>query len=144
MEKTLTPVSGFLALFIGLALLLGGGYLFFAGGSQGAYGMIIGGVVCVGIALFLLKGLVVINPNHSKVCVFFGKYVGTIKANGLLFVNPLYQKFTISLRAENMESSKLKVNDNMGNPIEIATVIVWQVRDTYKAAFEVSQYMNYP
>lgn len=143
MEKTLTPVSGFLVLLISLALLAGGGYLFFSGGQQGAFSLIALGVLCIACAMFLLKGLVIINPNHSRVCVFFGKYVGTIKSNGLLFVNPFYQKFTISLRAENMESAKLKVNDSMGNPIEIAAVIVWQVEDTYKAAFEVSQYMNY-
>lgn len=143
MEKSITPVSGFLALLISILLLLGGGYLFFNGGTQGMIGLIVLGFVCFFVAIFLLKGLVIINPNLSKVCVFFGKYVGTIKSNGLLFVNPLYQKFTISLRAENMESNKLKVNDSMGNPIEIAAVIVWQVKDTYKAAFEVSQYMNY-
>ncbi|WP_447640048.1 MULTISPECIES: SPFH domain-containing protein [Chitinophagaceae] len=143
MEKTLTPVSGFLALLVGLILLFGGGYLFFSGGAQNSFTMIGLGALCVVAAFFLFKGLVIINPNHSKACVFFGKYVGTIKYNGLLFVNPFYQKYTISLRAENMESSKLKVNDSMGNPIEIAAVIVWQVQDTYKAAFEVSQYTNY-
>lgn len=143
MEKQLTPVSGFLALLVGLTLFLCGGYLFFNGGPQGNIGMIGLAVLCFIVGFFLLKGLVIINPNHSKVCVFFGKYVGSIKSNGLLFVNPLYTKFTISLRAENMESAKLKVNDSMGNPIEIAAVIVWQVKDTYKAAFEVSQYMNY-
>ncbi len=143
MEKTLNPVSGFLALLLGIVLLLIGGYLFYTGGAQAYYLLILLGSVCAAIGIFLLKGIVVINPNHSKVCVFFGKYVGTIKSNGLLFVNPLYRKFTVSLRAENMESAKLKVNDSLGNPIEIAAVIVWQVKDTYKAAFEVSQYMNY-
>lgn len=143
MEKSITPVSGFLALLFGFVLLIVGGYLFFTGGPQGSLVLIALAGISLIIAIFLFKGLVIINPNHSKVCVFFGKYVGTIKANGLLFVNPLYQKFTISLRAENMESNKLKVNDSMGNPIEIAAVIVWQVKDTYKAAFEVSQYMNY-
>ena len=143
MEKSITPVSGFLALLSGFVLLIVGGYLFFTGGPQGSLVLIALAGISLIIAVFLFKGLVIINPNHSKVCVFFGKYVGTIKANGLLFVNPLYQKFTISLRAENMESNKLKVNDSMGNPIEIAAVIVWQVKDTYKAAFEVSQYMNY-
>jgi regulator of protease activity HflC (stomatin/prohibitin superfamily) len=85
----------------------------------------------------------VISPNHSRVLTFFGKYVGTAKENGLLFVNPLYTKQKISLRAENLESSRLKVNDSMGNPIEIAAVIVWRVADTYKAAFEVEDYEQY-
>ena len=69
--------------------------------------------------------------------------MGTVKKNGLLFVNPLFKKQQISLRSENLESSKLKVNDKMGNPIEIAAVIVWQVSDTYKAAFEVEDYEHY-
>ncbi|MFT4205024.1 MAG: SPFH domain-containing protein [Chitinophagaceae bacterium] len=143
MEKKIMPVSGFLALLLGIVLLVASAYFIVNGGRMQALGTIALGGLCFAVAIFLLKGLVVINPNHSRVCVFFGKYVGTIKANGLLFVNPFYQKFTISLRAENMESSRLKVNDSLGNPIEIAAVIVWQVQDTYKAAFEVSQYMNY-
>jgi regulator of protease activity HflC (stomatin/prohibitin superfamily) len=77
------------------------------------------------------------------VLIFFGKYVGTIKENGLLFVNPLFNKLKYSLRMNNLESTRLKVNDKMGNPIEIAAVIVWQVSDTYKAAFEVDDYYNY-
>ena len=77
----------------------------------------------------------IVNPNVSKICVFFGKYVGTVKANGLLWVNPFYSTSKISLRSENFNGQQLKVNDKMGNPIEIAAVIVWQVSDTYKAAF---------
>ncbi|MGN6439236.1 MAG: SPFH domain-containing protein [Agriterribacter sp.] len=88
-------------------------------------------------------GIIVVSPNHSNVLTFFGKYVGTVKENGLLFVNPLYKKQKISLRAENLESAKLKVNDKLGNPIEIAAVIVWQVKDTYRAAFDVENYNHY-
>jgi len=94
-------------------------------------------------AVFLAAGIIIISPNHAKVLTFFGKYVGTVKENGLLFVNPLYKKQQISLRSENLESSKLKVNDKMGNPIEIAAVIVWQVSNTYKAVFDVQDYQHY-
>lgn len=95
------------------------------------------------LEFFFFKGLLIINPNQAAVCTFFGKYVGTVKDNGLLFVNPFYKKQRVSLRTNNFESSKLKVNDKMGNPIEIAAVIVWQVRDTYKATFDVTNYTEY-
>ena len=98
--------------------------------------MFIGAILYL-IAVFLFKGITIVNPNQAVVCIFFGKYVGTVKDNGLLFVNPFYRKQRISLRANNFESTKLKVNDKMGNPIEIAAVIVWQVSNTYKASFEV-------
>jgi regulator of protease activity HflC (stomatin/prohibitin superfamily) len=101
-----------------------------------------GGLLIVA-AIFLLKGLMIVNPNHSRVLNFFGKYVGSVKSNGLFFVNPLYSTQRISLRAENLESSRLKVNDKMGNPIEIAAVIVWLVGDTYKAAYEVANFKDY-
>ncbi len=85
----------------------------------------------------------IVNPNHSRVCVFFGKYVGSVKDNGLLWVNPFYTTYKVSLRAQNLNGQQLKVNDKMGNPIEIAAVIVWQVKDTYKASFEVADYQQY-
>jgi regulator of protease activity HflC (stomatin/prohibitin superfamily) len=85
----------------------------------------------------------IVNPNHSRVLTFFGEYVGSVKQNGLLWVNPLFRSQNISLRANNLNGQTLKVNDKMGNPIEIAAVIVWQVKDTYKAAFEVEGFHQY-
>jgi regulator of protease activity HflC (stomatin/prohibitin superfamily) len=95
------------------------------------------------VFIFLIKGLMMIQPNHSRVLNFFGKYVGTVKDNGLFFINPLYATQKISLRAENLQGQTLKVNDKMGNPIEIGAVIVWQIGDTYKAAYEVQDYEGY-
>jgi regulator of protease activity HflC (stomatin/prohibitin superfamily) len=92
---------------------------------------------------FLLFGLFVVNPNEAKVLQLFGKYVGTAKAPGLRFANPLYAKKRISQRVRNFESAKLKVNDLDGNPIEIAAVVVWRVVDTAEAVFEVDNYENY-
>lgn len=143
MEKITKPVSGFLALLIALLLLIGAVYFFITAGTSGHEIFALYGVLCFIGGLFIAAGLIVINPNHTRILVFFGKYVGTVKENGLLFVNPLYKKFKISQRSENLESSRLKVNDKMGNPIEIAAVIVWQVSDTYKAAFEVADYDHY-
>lgn len=88
-------------------------------------------------------GLVLVNPNSSRVLLLFGKYVGTIKKNGLYWVNPLYSKRKISLRASNFDSERLKVNDKLGNPVMISTILVWRVTDTYKAAFDVDDYKNF-
>ena len=145
MEKIIKPISGFFALLIALACLAVGFYLAVNGGNNGIFSSAgrISGVLLSVAGIFLIKGLTVINPNQSVVCTFFGKYSGTIKKNGLSFINPLYRKRRISLRANNFESTRLKVNDEMGNPIEIAAVIVWQVNNTYRAAFEVTNYEQY-
>lgn len=95
------------------------------------------------IPLFILIGLIVINPNESRVLILFGQYKGTVKENGFFFVNPFYVKRKISLRARNIDSAPIKVNDKLGNPIKIGVVLVWRVRDTFKAAFEVDNYENF-
>lgn len=98
---------------------------------------------CILLTIFLWKGLMIIQPNHARVLNLFGKYVGSVKENGLFFVNPFYASNKLSLRAQNLATPTLKVNDKMGNPIEIGSVIVWQIRNTYKAAYEVADYMGY-
>lgn len=143
MEKIMKPMSGFLALLISLVLFCVGVFaLIYAANEESAlYGVV---AVFSFIALvFFVKGLMIIQPNHSRVLNFFGKYVGSVKANGLFFVNPLYSSQKISLRSENLQGQTLKVNDKMGNPIEIAAVLVWKVGDTYKAAYEVENYLSY-
>ncbi len=105
--------------------------------------LIIACAIGFAFSVFLLTGLFVVNPNEAKVLQLFGQYVGTAKAPGLRFANPLYRKRTISQRVRNFESGKLKVNDLDGNPIEIAAVVVWKVVDTAEAVFEVDNYDNY-
>ena len=102
-------------------------------------------VHAVGIALsaLLLAGLFVVNPNEGKVLQLFGSYVGTARTPGLRWANPFYTKRRVSLRVRNFESARLKVNDQEGNPIEIAAVVVWRVVDTAEAVFEVDDYENY-
>jgi regulator of protease activity HflC (stomatin/prohibitin superfamily) len=95
------------------------------------------------LSVFLMAGVFVVNPNEGKVLQFFGDYVGTVKDPGLRWANPFYTKRKVSLRVRNFESGKLKVNDNEGNPIEIAAVVVWRVVDTAEASFEVDDYNNY-
>jgi len=136
-------MSGYLILFIALLSLGVGIYFFVRGGNEQNGTYVLYGALATILFIFLSLGIMINSPNHCRVLTLFGKYVGTAKENGLLFVNPFYKKHMISLRAENLESSKLKVNDKIGNPIEIAAVIVWQVRDTYKAAFEVEDYTHY-
>jgi regulator of protease activity HflC (stomatin/prohibitin superfamily) len=145
MEKIINPLSGFLVLLLTLVGAGVGIYLMVNGVSETDQPLMQFwiGLVLLLLSLFFMKGLTVVSPNQSFVCTFFGKYSGTIKQNGLMFVNPLFGKQKISLRKHNFESTKLKVNDKLGNPVEIAAVIVWQVSETYKAAFEVSDYEQY-
>ena len=102
------------------------------------------GLIPLGIVLFvLLFGTFTVSPNEGKVLQLFGKYVGTVKQPGLRWANPFFTKHKISLRVRNFESTKLKVNDHDGNPIEIGAIVVWKVVDTAEAAFEVDDYENY-
>ncbi|MGF7229972.1 SPFH domain-containing protein [Arachidicoccus sp.] len=141
MEKIIKPISGFVALSIAVFLVIVS-IIIFANANNETFFMVLG-FLCIAIAIFILKGLLVISPNHSRVLNFFGKYVATVKENGLFFVNPFYTSVSISLRSNNLQGQILKVNDKMGNPIEIGAVIVWQVGDTYKAAYDVQNYDSY-
>jgi regulator of protease activity HflC (stomatin/prohibitin superfamily) len=105
--------------------------------------IIILSVVLMLVGVFTSIGLMVINPNESSVLVLFGEYKGTIKKNGFFWVNPFYIKKKISLRANNLNRDPIKVNDKLGNPIMIGCVLVWRVKDTYKAAFEVGDYTHF-
>ena len=136
-EKEMNPPSGYLTFITFLILLALSVYLFIAQ-------LIIAGVIITIINfILLLPGLLIINPNEARVLVLFGKYVGSVKKDGFFWVNPLTTKRRISLKARNLNGQQLKVNDLLGNPIEIAAVIVWQVKDTFKAAFAVEDYMQY-
>ena len=134
-EKNIIPTNG----YIMLLLLLG---LFIL-----AIVLVVGGVPLAlpifFICIISLRGFVLVNPNGSRVLLLFGQYMGTIKKNGLYWVNPFYSKSKISLRASNFDSERLKVNDKLGNPIMISTILVWRVTDTYKAAFDVDDYKNF-
>jgi regulator of protease activity HflC (stomatin/prohibitin superfamily) len=95
------------------------------------------------LVLFLWKGFFIVQPNQAAVLQFFGKFVGVERASGLRWANPFYSKKKISLRVRNFESSKLKVNDLEGSPIEIAAVVVWQVHDSAEAVFNVDSYEDF-
>jgi regulator of protease activity HflC (stomatin/prohibitin superfamily) len=103
----------------------------------------IGVPLSVALWILIVKGFFIVGPNEARVLQLFGDYVGSAKIPGLRWANPFYSKRKISLRVRNFESSQLKVNDQDGNPIEIAAVVVWRVVETAEAVFEVDDYENY-
>lgn len=131
--------------FIGLCLVLAGigVALIFSADPALPVPHILPGAALLVLVGFMLKGFFQVAPNEGQVLQLFGKYAGTVRDAGLRWTNPFYTKQRLSLRVRNFESSKLKVNDSDGNPIEIAAVVVWQVVDTAEAVFCVDDYENY-
>lgn len=140
-EKQYSPISGYLMLATLFFLLFAGIAGIVVMHHPGATFAIVGGFILTTIILAL--GFFFVNPNGSTVLVLFGDYKGTVKKNGFYWVNPFFSKKSVSLRARNFDSEKIKVNDKVGNPIQIGVILVWQVRDTFKAAFEVDNYENF-
>lgn len=135
-EKIITPANGYLMLAIVFILFLGSIYMIIHFGNP-IYGLVIA------LSVILTVGFIMVQPNNSRVLLLFGKYIGTVKQNGFYWVNPFYSKKKISLRARNFDSERLKVNDKLGNPIMISTILVWRVLDTYKAAFDVDNFEDF-
>ncbi len=129
--------NGFLHLVLNIAMLVLAMWLCIEAGEKGValYG-ILGGVLWV-VWGFHLPGFMVIQPNQSRVLTFFGRYSGTVVDNGFFWTNPFYVKRKLSLRARNMDVPPIKVNDKGGNPIMIGLVLVWRIKDTYKACFNI-------
>ena len=142
-ERENPAIPGLPVLIGGIALIGASVYQVIQGAREESAVLIIGFTLVLVASMLLLTGLFVVNPNEGKVLQLFGNYVGTVKRPGLRWANPLYTKKRISQRIRNFESARLKVNDNEGNPIEIAAVVVWRVVDTAEAVFEVDDYNNY-
>ena len=144
-------IPAFLVLLVGMIALSGVVIWYIvnilAGIEEGeALLRVIGFILVLTAALlwaFLFYGLTPVQPNEARVVVLFGKYDGTLHAPGLQWVNPLTERPKVSVRVRNFETSKLKVNDHDGNPIEIAAVVVWKVTDTAEASFEVNDYEHF-
>lgn len=137
MEKILKLTSGWAMLILSLLLLAVGIYLL-------VEKMIVPGAVILALnALIIAPGFIAIDPNSSRVLTFFGKYVGSARENGFFYANPFYTKKKVSLRAVTLDVPMIKVNDKQGNPIMIGAVVVYRVRDTFKAAFEVENYPDF-
>ena len=144
-ETVRRTVPGWLMLPLLLLAEAGLMYLFYATvEANGGPGPILVPIILAMVATgFLFVGFFIVNPNDAKALLLFGKYGGTVKVGGFHWANPLFLKKRLSLRVRNFESSKIKVNDHDGNPIEIAAVVVWRVVDTYEALFEVDDYQHY-
>lgn len=144
-ERALRPLPGMVMLFVNLALFAGAIYgivLMVRNPDQpGLYVTL--DVVLWLVASLMCAGFTVIEPNGSKVVLLFGRYVGSIKTSGFFWVNPFTTRRSVSLRIRTLNGERLKVNDLVGNPIEIALVLVWQVVDTFDACFEVDDYEQY-
>lgn len=142
-EKQTFHVNGYLALIVLIALMIGGGYLFYDGIVRNAVWELVISVVLWIIAILFISSLTIVQPNQAKAILFFGQYLGTIKDNGLFVTVPLTQKINVSLKVRNFNSSLLKVNDSDGNPTEISAVVVFRVVDTAKALFDVDYYQDF-
>ena len=136
-EKTVNALSGYVALLIILVLIAIPIWNLIATAEPNWT------LILFAVAAFGLPGFMVVNPNESKVLILFGAYRGTVKKNGFWWVNPFNVKKNISLRARNLDSEPIKVNDKLGNPIMIGVVMVWKVEDTFKASFDVDDYANF-
>jgi regulator of protease activity HflC (stomatin/prohibitin superfamily) len=142
-EKQARASNGYLWAVIVLALLVASIYGIAAEGrARNGWGVIMW-TLALGLDCVMACGFVIVNPNEAKVIQLFGDYKGTLKEAGLWWVNPFATARPVSQRVRNFETTKLKVNDHDGNPIEIAAVVVWQVVETAEAMFEVDNYENF-
>lgn len=147
-QEKVTKVSkgwGYLALTILLGLVSVGMIPMCAIFEKAPFiGWIVGGMIFLMLlTTFFASGFFIVEPNGSKVLLLFGSYIGTVKDSGFHWANPFMIKRKVSLRARTLNGERLKVNDNAGNPVEIAAIVVWQVDDTFRASFDVDDYVQY-
>ena len=142
-EREITVRSGWLVLLFTVVVLVLSVWGFIRGVQQEDTAEIIATLAAFFLDLFVMFGFFIVNPNEAAALLLFGAYKGTVRRNGFHWANPLLRKIKISLRARNLNGEKIKVNDSSGNPIEIAAVVVWRVRDTAEALFEVDDYEEY-
>ncbi|MFI0774871.1 SPFH domain-containing protein [Streptomyces sp. NPDC021212] len=149
-ERPAKNISGGLALLLGLIGLAAGVGLILAGAAvaaehkgAGSTALIVAGIVVILTAIITMCGLNMVAPGEARVVQLFGRYRGTIRTDGLRWVNPLTSREKISTRVRNHETAVLKVNDAYGNPIELAAVVVWKVEDTAQAMFEVDDFLEF-
>ena len=142
-EKPASKINGFVILLISFLLLILDVYLFVLGVQSRSAQFLWVFIPILILFVILIIGFTVVQPNDSRVIIFFGKYSGTVRQSGFWWVNPFTIKRKISLRIRNFSSEKIKVNDLNGNPIEIGAVIVWRVGDSAKAVFDVENYEQF-
>jgi len=145
-ERTAWYIPGPLFLLAALLLLIVAIILFWQGsthaGAAKAVFIVIGVILVVAVSI-VFRGITVVAPGRAHVVQLFGKYKGTIREPGMQWVNPFSNRIPVSTRIRNLETAQTKVNDADGNPIEIAAVVVWQVRDTAQATYSVDEYVKF-
>lgn len=142
-EKPANKLNGFLMLFFAIAILAVDTYLLVLGIRSNNPQILWFFIPLVLVGVIMLTGLIMVQPNDSRVLIFFGKYIGTVRQSGFWWVNPFTVRKKVSLRIRNFNSQRIKVNDLHGNPIEIGAVIVWKVVDSAKAVFDVENYEQF-
>ncbi len=143
-ERVTTPVSGSVGLTVVILLNLAALAVFIrAGHAAQPLMLILFGVLLTGLGSLAAAGLFTAQPNQGVVLILFGTYVGTVRQSGWWWTNPFITRKKISLRARSLNGERLKVNDQHGNPVEIAAVVVWKVRDTAQATFDVDDYERF-
>ena len=142
-ENQLNSLNGITVLLASLAASGVAAYGFYVGAQANDGFIALASLAVLIVFSFLMIGLYMVEPNQAAVASLFGKYVGTVKEQGLRWNNPFYSKKKISLRTRNFESGKLKVNDLEGSPIEIAAVVVWSVVDSAEAVYNVDDYESF-
>jgi regulator of protease activity HflC (stomatin/prohibitin superfamily) len=143
-EREVHTATGYLMILICLGAILIAFWIIYKGQQEPPnVVLLLAGPAVIVLAVIGLTGLYVLQPNEAAILMLFGSYRGTDRSSGLRWTNPLNRRVRISLRAYNFASDKIKVNDQRGNPIEIAAAIVWRVRDTAQAVFDIDDYENY-
>jgi regulator of protease activity HflC (stomatin/prohibitin superfamily) len=143
-EKDVTPLPGALGLGVGLLFAIAAIHFFVQGvAREEPLALLTLALPCVLLTVLCFVGLFTVQPNQGVVLILFGSYVGSVKKSGWWWTNPFNIRKKISLRARNLNGQVIKVNDNHGNPVEIAAVVVWRVRDTAQAVFDVDDYERY-
>lgn len=137
MEKTTKPITGYFIILLVLALFIVAATLLIQ------QILIPVGILAALFGIICIPGFFIVEPNKAMVLLLFGEYKGSVKANGFYWVNPFMTKNKISLRVRNFENKPVKVNDKIGNPVLIGTIVVWQVEDTFKSTFDVDDYENF-
>jgi len=142
-ERGIQVLSGWLMLPVTLVLIFGGGLAIAASALAGNWWLLGFMIAAFVMGLFCTNGFFTLQPNEAQVLVLFGSYKGTVRTAGFHWTNPFNTTIKVSLRLRNLNGDKLKVNDKLGNPIEIAAVVVWKVEDSAQALFDVDNYDNF-
>jgi regulator of protease activity HflC (stomatin/prohibitin superfamily) len=142
-ERPSFQANGFLGVLVAIVLGAAAAWVFARAATDATAGLILVGVLLAIVAVIVLASLTVIQPGQTSVVQFFGRYVGTARRTGLVWLPPLSTRRTLSVRVRNFETERLKVNDAVGNPVDIAAIVVWQIADTAKAVFAVENVTDF-